>query len=135
MQQPFTTSNYTNSFSCTPTSSGTYNVHVDAIDNTGGRGSTASTLTVNPGSGGCTTNCGGNGSGTGSGNGTGSGGFSLPEGLITTLFLFSVIFLAAIVALAAGVIAMALLVSRRLRQLTEAMKPPEREPPESKPPS
>ena len=131
--QPFTTPNYTNSFSCTPTSSGTYNVHIDAIDSSGYKASASNTLTVNTGGGGCTSNCGG--SGSGSGNGSGSGGFSLPPDLVSTLFLFSMIFLGAIIALAAGVIAMALLVSRRLRQLTEAMKPPEKAPPESKPPS
>jgi len=131
-QQPFTTPNYSNNFSCTPTSSGTYNVHVDAIDSSGSQGSTVSTLTVNTGSGGCTTNCGGN---NGSGSGSGSGGFSLPEGLVTTLFTFALVFFAGLFALAGGVIAMAVLISRRLRQLTEAMKPPELAPPESKPPS
>ncbi|HYS72607.1 MAG TPA: hypothetical protein VEO96_01300 [Thermoplasmata archaeon] len=133
-QIPFTTPNYSNNFSCTPTSSGTYNVHVDAIDTSGSQGSAASTLTVNTGSGGCTTNCGGN-NGSGSGSGNGTGGFSLPEGLVTTLFTFALVFFAGLFALAGGVIAMAVLISRRLRQLTEAMKPPEMAPPESKPPS
>jgi len=133
-QQPFTTSNYSNNFSCTPTSSGTYNVHIDAFDSSRTQGSTASTLTVNTGSGGCTTNCGGN-NGSSSGNGSGSGGFSLPAGLVTTLFTFALVFFAGLFALAAGVIAMAVLISRRLRQLTEAMKPREPAPPESKPPT
>ena len=133
-QEPFTTPNYSNNFSCTPTSSGTYNVHVDAIDSSGSQGSAASTLTVNTGSGGCTTNCGGN-NGSGSGSGNGSGGFSLPEGLVTTLFTFALVFFAGLFALAGGVIVMAVVISRRLRQLTEAMKPPELTPPESKPPS
>ena len=132
-QNPFTTSNFSNNFSCTPTSSGTYTVHVDAFDSSRTQGSTASTLTVNTGSGGCTTNCGGNGSS--SGNGSGSGGFTLPEGLVTTLFTFALVFFAGLFALAAGVIAMAVLISRRLRQLTEAMKPREPAPPESKPPT
>src|SRR2546426_12180138 len=131
--QPFTTPNYTNSFSCTPTSSGTYNVHIDAIDSSGYKASASNTLTVNTGGGGCTSNCGG--SGSGSGNGSGSGGLHPPPVPFSTLFLFSMIFLGAIIALAAGVIAMALLVSRRLPQLTEAMKPPEKALPESKPPS
>ncbi len=133
-QNPFTTNNFSNNFSCTPTSSGTYNVHIDAFDSSGTKGSTASTLTVNTGSGGCTTNCGGN-NGSNSGNGSGSGGFSLPEGLVTTLFTFALVFFAGLFALAAGVIAMAVLISRRLRQLTEAMKPREPAPPESKPPT
>jgi len=133
-QNPFTTNNFSNNFSCTPTSSGTYNVHVDAVDSSGFMASTASTLTVNTGSGGCTSNCGGT-NGSNSGNGSGSGGFSLPEGLVTTLFTFALVFFAGLFALAAGVIAMAVLISRRLRQLTEAMKPREPAPPESKPPT
>jgi hypothetical protein len=42
--------------------------------------------------------------------------------VLPTLFVFAFVFLGAIVALAAGVITMAVLLSRRLRQLTEAMK-------------
>ena len=129
--QPFTTPNYTNNFPCTPSSSGSYNVHVDAIDSSGYKTSTANTLTVSTGNGGCTSNCGG----SGSGNGSGSGGFAIPDSLVATMFMFVMIFFAGLFALAGGVIAMAVLISRRLRQLTQAMKPPEQAPPESKPPS
>jgi len=129
--QPFTTPNYTNNFPCTPSSSGSYNVHIDAIDSSGSRSSTSNTLTVSTGNGGCTSNCGG----SGSGNGSGSGGFAIPDSLVATMFMFVMIFFAGLFALAGGVIAMAVLISRRLRQLTQAMKPPEQAPPESKPPS
>src|SRR5439155_1616733 len=44
--QPFVTSTYTNSWNCTPTTAGTYNVLLDAVDNTGTRVQTAATLTV-----------------------------------------------------------------------------------------
>ncbi|MCI4371274.1 MAG: hypothetical protein L3J78_01350 [Thermoplasmata archaeon] len=131
---PFTTSNHTNNFPCTPTSSGSYNVHIDAIDSAAYKTSTSGTLTVNTGSGGCTSNCGGNRSG--SGNGTGSGSFSLPPELITMMFTLAIVFFAGLFALAGGVIAMAVLISRRLRQLTEAMAPSEKAPKESeKPPT
>jgi len=129
--QPFTTPNYTNNFPCTPSSSGSYNVHIDSIDSSGSRSSTSNTLTVNTGNGGCTSNCGG----SGSGNGSGSGGFAIPDSLVATMFMFVMIFFAGLFALAGGVIAMAVLISRRLRQLTQAMKPPEQAPPELKPPS
>jgi hypothetical protein len=129
---PFTANTNSNSFSCTPTSSGTYNVHVDASDSSGSLGSAAFTLTVDTGSGGCTSNCGGN---NGSGSGSGTNPLAGLDTVLPTLFIFAFVFLGAIVALAAGVIAMAVLMSRRLRQLTEAMKPPEVAPPESKPPS
>ena len=127
--QPFTTPNYTNNFPCTPSSSGSYNVHLDAIDSSGYKASTSNTLTVSTGGGGCTSNCGG------SGSGNSTGGFAIPDSLVATMFMFVMIFFAGLFALAGGVIAMAVLISRRLRQLTEAMKPPEQAPPESKPPS
>src|SRR5256885_4018581 len=61
--QPFTTPNYTNNFPCTPSSSGSYNVHVDAIDSSGYKTSTANTLTVSTGNGGFTSQCRGSGPG------------------------------------------------------------------------
>ena len=109
-QVPFVTSNYSESWQCTPTASGTYNVHLDAVDNTGTKESATATLTVQSGGGG----------GSGSGNGTNP--LSGLNDLLPTFFAFAFIFLGSLVALAVGVIAMALLVSRRLRQLTEAMK-------------
>src|SRR2546422_6261505 len=62
-KQAFTTPNYTNNFPCTPSSSGSYNVHIDSIDSPGSRSSTSNTLTVNTGNGGCTSHCGGRGPG------------------------------------------------------------------------
>jgi len=110
--QPFVTSTYTNSWNCTPTTAGTYNVLLDAVDNTGTRVQTAATLTVQSG---------GN-SGNGNGNGSGTNPLAGLDTVLPTLFIFAFVFLWALVALAAGVVAMAVLVSRRLRQLTEAMK-------------
>src|SRR2546428_12180155 len=109
-QVPFVTSNYSESWQCTPTSSGTYNVHLDAVDNTGTKESATATLTVQSGGGG----------GSGSGNGTNP--LAGLQDLLPIFFTFAIIFLGSLVALAVGVIGMALLVSRRLRQLTEAMK-------------
>ena len=107
--QPFVTSTYTNSWNCTPTTAGTYNVLLDAVDNTGTRVQTAATLTVQSG-------------GNGNGNGSGTNPLAGLDTVLPTLFIFAFVFLWALVALAAGVVAMAVLVSRRLRQLTEAMK-------------
>ncbi len=117
-----------NSFTCTPTAAGTYNIHLDAFDNATpmNRASYSYTFTVQSS---------GGGSGTGNGSGTGTTGFSLPSELITTMITFAVIFFAGLFALAAGVIAMAVLISRRLRQLTEAMAPPAQAPEEPKKPS
>src|SRR2546425_1790619 len=128
-QVPFVTSNYSNSWNCSPTASGTYDVHLDAVDNTGTREFATATLTVQSGGGG------------GSGTGNGTNPLSGLQDLLPTLFAFAIIFLGSLVALAAGVIAMAMLVSRRLRQLTEAMKgsrdgPKSRDDaPEEKPPT
>src|SRR2546428_11807200 len=134
-QVPLVTSNYSNSWQCTPTASGTYDVHLDAVDSTGTRESATATLTVQTGGGG-----GGGGGGSG-GTGNGTNPLSGLQDLLPTFFAFAIIFLGSLVALAAGVIAMALLVSRRLRQLTEAMKgsrdgPKSRDDaPEEKPPT
>ena len=110
--QPFVTSTYTNTWNCTPTTSGTYNVHLDAYDTTGTKQTATATLTVQSG---------GN-SGNGNGNGSGTNPLAGLDTVLPTLFIFAFVFLGALVALAAGVVAMAVLVSRRLRQLTEAMK-------------
>jgi len=112
--QPFTTSTSSNSWNCTPTTAGTYNVHLDAVDNTGTKQQATTTVTVQSG--------GNGGSGSGSGNGSGTNPLAGLDAVLPTLFIFAFVFLGALVALAAGVVAMAVLVSRRLRQLTEAMK-------------
>jgi hypothetical protein len=110
--QPFTTSTSSNSWNCTPTTAGTYNVHLDAVDSTGTKQQATTTVTVQSG---------GN-SGNGSGNGSGTNPLAGLDAVLPTLFIFAFVFLGALVALAAGVVAMAVLISRRLRQLTEAMK-------------
>jgi len=106
-------STFSNTWNCTPTTSGTYNVHLDAYDNMGTKQQATATLTVQSGNG---------GSGSGSGNGSGTNPLAGLDTVLPTLFIFAFVFLGALVALAAGVVAMAVLVSRRLRQLTEAMK-------------
>ena len=106
-------------FNCTPSSPGTYNVHMDALDSSAppNKASQTTTLIVNNNNGN-----GNNGSNGGGNNGGGSNNsFQLPSTLLTMLMLFGIVFLGAIVALAAGVIATAVLVTRRLRQLTETM--------------
>src|SRR5207249_11195287 len=82
----------------------------EAVDKTGTREAAAATVTVQ----------GGGGGGGGGGNGTNP--LSGLQDLLPVFFTFAIIFLGSLVALAVGVIAMALLVSRRLRQLTEAMR-------------
>jgi hypothetical protein len=104
------TSNYSNSWQCTPNAAGTYNVHLDAVDSAGYKGSASATLTVQSSGGG------------GSPNGSASNPLAGLDTVLPTVFIFAFVFLGAIVALAAGVITMAVLLSRRLRQLTEAMK-------------
>ena len=111
--QPFVTSTYTNTWNCTPTTAGTYNVQLEAYDNTGTKQTATATLTVQSG--------GGN-NGNGNGNGSGTNPLAGLDTVLPTLFIFAFVFLGALVALAAGVVAMAVLLSRRLRQLTEAMK-------------
>jgi hypothetical protein len=123
---PYTTNNTSNPFNCTPTAQGNYNVHLDVVDSSipSNHQTRTATLTVNS-----------NSSGNNGGNGSGSGGFSLPSGLFTTLILFGVVFLSAIVALAAGVIASAVMVSRRLRQLNETLGQQRKEQGGFKPPT
>src|SRR5438309_7722212 len=77
-QVPLVTSNYSNSWQCTPTSSGTYDVHLDAVDNTGTRQSATATLTVQSGGGG----------GSGSGNGTNP--FAGLQDLLPIFFTFAI---------------------------------------------
>jgi hypothetical protein len=123
---PVTLSGPSMQFNCTPSSAGSYSVHLDALDSTSppDKASQTAPLTVTNnnenGNGGSNGNSGSNG-GNGSSGGGNNGGFSIPSTLITMLMLFGIVFLASIVALAAGMIAVAVLVSRRLRQLTETM--------------
>src|SRR5437879_436970 len=116
--QPFPTPTDTHHFPCTPSSSGSYNVHVDAIDSSGYKTATSNTLTVSTGNGGCTSNCGG----SGSGNGSGSVGFAIPDSLVATMYMFVMIFFAGLLARAGGVIGLEVLISRRIRKRTEDME-------------
>ena len=95
-QQPFVTSNYSNPWNCRPNASGTYNVHLDAVDSTGTKESASATLTVQSSGGG----------GSGSGNGSGTNPLAGLQDFLPTLFIFAFVFLGALVALAAGVVAM-----------------------------
>src|SRR2546428_8396952 len=107
-QVPFVTSNYSNSWNCSPSAAGTYDVHLDAVDNTGTRQSATATLTVQSGGGG----------GSGSGNGTNP--FAGLQDLLPTLFAFVIIFLGSLVALAAGGLSLAVVGSRPLPPPAEA---------------
>ena len=117
MSLPITLAGTQDQFTCTPTSAGSYNVHIDVVDSTSPamKASQSTTLIVNPSSGG-----GGNGSGKNGGS-SGNGSFSLPSNLIEYALIFGLIFVGAMVALAAGMIATAVLVGRRLRQLNETI--------------
>lgn len=101
-------------FSCSPTSPGTWNFNFEAVDSStpAQHASGSAALTVRSSS------SGGGGGGTGNNS---SGGFQLPTGLLSTAILFGAVFLFAFVALAAGVVAMAILIPRRLRQLNETL--------------
>ncbi|HZY71062.1 MAG TPA: hypothetical protein VFF67_08830 [Thermoplasmata archaeon] len=116
---PYVTSSSNPTFTCNPSSTGSYNIHLDVLDSSTPAASHAQAstrLTVN-------SNGGNNGNGSGgNNNGNGSkGGFSLPTGLIGLATIFLVVFLAAFVALAAGVIATAVAVSRGLKRLNRTM--------------
>src|SRR2546421_8430994 len=111
--QPFVTSTYSNSWNCTPTTSGTYNVQLEAYDNTGTKQTATATLTVQSG--------GGN-NGNGNGNGSGTNPLAGLDTVLPTLFIFAFVFLGALVALAAGVVAMAGVLSRRPPPPAQAMR-------------
>lgn len=112
---PFETSNTSMSFSCSPSGTGNFNVHLDVVDSAtpAGHASAQAQLTVNPSS---------SGGGGSSGNNTGNGsGLNLPAGLFQVALLFGIVVLASIIAIAAGTIAIAVSVSRRLRQINETL--------------
>jgi hypothetical protein len=127
---PQTSSSPSFQFQCSPSSSGSYNnIHLDALDSAAppNKASQSTSLTVNSNS--------GNGNGSG-GNGKGGSNSSsiLPSGLLTILTYFVLIFMATMVIIAAGVLAIAVSVSRRLRQLNETLARTARAPNEGKPP-
>ncbi|MCI4318784.1 MAG: hypothetical protein L3K23_01455 [Thermoplasmata archaeon] len=105
-------------FNCQPSSTGSFNIHLDVADSSSpaGHTSASTTLTVTSNSGN------GNGNGNNGGSGNGSSGFSFPSGLFQVALLLSIAFIGSMVALAAGMIATAVILSRRLRQLKEALE-------------
>ena len=123
---PVTTSSQPFQFNCQPSATGNYNVHLDIADSSSpaGHNSASASLTVNSNS--------GNGNGNNGGNGSGTNGFSLPSGLFQVALLVSLAFVGSMVALAAGMVATAVILSRRLRQLKEVLErtiPPPANPP------
>ncbi len=110
---PFTTSNASDSFTCTPTGTGNFNIHVSVTDSAGNTGSASAYLTVNANSG---------GSGSGSGNNT--GGFNLTGlgDLFGILMIVGIVFLACTIAIAAAAVALAVMVPRRLKQIRKALQ-------------
>jgi hypothetical protein len=129
---PYVTSNPSNTFSCQPSGTGVFNVHLDVSDssNPTGHQSQSTTLTVNGNS-----NSNGNGSGNGNNNNGSKGGLSLPGGLLYLVTIFGIVFLGAVVAIAAGVIATAVVLSRRIRQVNETLAAQQKSMPPSKPPT
>ncbi|HYK94066.1 MAG TPA: hypothetical protein VEY07_08530 [Thermoplasmata archaeon] len=115
---PTISSSTTFQFNCQPSASGSFNIHLDVTDSSSpvGHASRAVTLSVNSNSGNNN-----NGSGNNNGGGGSNGSFSLPSGLLQLVFIVAVVFLAAMVAMAAGMVATAVAVSRRLRQINETL--------------
>lgn len=113
---PFTTSNASDTFTCSPSVTGTFYVHVDVHDSAGNAGSTQTTLTVSSGSGGS------GGSGSGTGNNTGGIDLSFLQNLLPVLMITGILFLGSVVAIAVSSVALAILVPRRLKQLRKAIE-------------
>jgi uncharacterized membrane protein YgcG len=129
---PVTTSSMQFQFNCQPSATGAFQVHLDVADSStpAGHNSMSTSLTVNSNSGNGNGNNGGSGGSGGGGNG--SSGFSLPSGLLQVALLLSLAFIGSMVALAAGMVATAVILSRRLRQLKEVLErtgPPPSSPP------
>jgi hypothetical protein len=133
-QQPIQQNTSSNSYSCNPTSPGTYPVSLGVADSAGNHGSAGGTLTVQSsgGSGGT------GGSGTG-GNGTGGIDLSFLNNLLPIIMVTGFLFLGSTVAIAVSAVALAILVPRRLKQIRKAlegqpMKAPKTEAPATPPP-
>jgi hypothetical protein len=121
-------------FTCNPSSTGTYSIHLDVVDSSTPVGRASNGASVNVVSGGNNNN--NNNNNNGNGNGSGSGGsFSFPSGLQQLVFLIGLVFLATMVAIAAGTIATAAIVSRRLRQINETLAKMGLPPKDPKPPA
>jgi hypothetical protein len=126
---PETSSSPSYQFPCSPSSSGNYNVHLDALDSAAppNRASQTASLSVNSNT--------GNGSGGGNHGGSSNSSSILPSGLLTILTYVILVFIATMVIIAAGVVAIAVMLSRRLRQLNETMAQTTRPSNPGKPPS
>jgi hypothetical protein len=107
-------------FQCNPSSTGSYLVHLDVVDSSTpvSRASQSASLNVANGNN-------GNGNGDGNGNNSNSGNNSLgsliPSGFLTIGLILVLVFMGALIAIAVGVVALAVLVPRRLRQLNETL--------------
>jgi len=128
---PISTSSMTYTFQCNPSSSGSYSVHLDVVDSSvpPSKATEQGGLDVNSGS---------NGNGNGSNNGGGGNnslGSLIPSGFLTIGIILVVALMGAIIAIAAGVVALAVLVPRRLRQLNETLAKSGLPPKDPKPPA
>jgi len=128
---PETTSSTTFTFQCNPSSTGSFLVHLDVVDSSVPVSKASQTASMNVRSS-------GNGNGNNSNNG-GNGNTSLssllPGGFLEIGIILVLVFMGAVVAIAAGVVAMAVLVPRRLRQLNETLAKSGLPPKEPKPPA
>jgi hypothetical protein len=116
------------SFQCNPSSTGSYQVHLDVVDSSvpATKASQFASLNVNS-----------NNNGNNNSNNGGNTSLSslLPGGFLTFGIILLVVFLGAVVAIAAGVVALAILVPKRLRQLNETLAKSGLPPKEPKPPT
>ena len=130
---PMITSNPTGTFTCTPTATGNFPIHVDVQDSAGNSGSTQTSLSVTSG-----------GSGGIGGNNTGGIDLSFLQNALPILLATGILFVGATVAIAASSVALAILVPRRLKQIRKALEaqttpghesPATPPPPKDQPPS
>lgn len=132
--QPMQQTSPTASYSCNPTTPGTFGAHLDVADSAGNHGSASANLNVQSGGSG----------GNNAGNGTGGIDLTALQNLLPVLMITGIVFLGSVVAIAVSFVAMAVLIPRRLKQLRNAIqanplapaaaKPPAAEPPkEGKP--
>ncbi len=112
---PYVESDAAFNFTCQPTSTGSYEVQLGVVDSEYNTGSSGTSLSV-------TTGSGDQNSGSGGNNSSSNNSFSIPSGLLTLAILFGAVFLVAMIILAVGAVLTAVMVSRRLRQLTEAIE-------------
>jgi hypothetical protein len=132
MMNPETSSSTSVTFQCNPSSTGSYTVHLDVVDSSTPATKASQTATLNVESG---SNGNGNGNGNNSNNGNNSLSSLIPSSFLTIGLILVVVFMGAIVAIAAGVVALAVLVPRRLRQLNENLAKAGLPPKEPKPPT